>query len=59
MVFYLCINKMIVEPLKERAMNTETTIATMNLAFSSEASYRTLMDLINDMDLEIMDISMN
>lgn len=39
-------------------MNTENTIAIMSSMFTSEASYRTLVEMIKDMDLEIMDINM-
>lgn len=40
-------------------MNTETTLSSLSAIFASEASYKTLMDMINDMDLELMDISLS
>ena len=39
-------------------MNTDNTLAFISSMISSDASYRTLIDMINDMDLELMDISM-
>lgn len=39
-------------------MNTDNTLAFISSMISSDASYRTLVDMINDMDLELMDISM-
>ncbi len=39
-------------------MNTENTLAFINSMISSETSYRTLVDMINEMDLELMDISL-
>jgi hypothetical protein len=39
-------------------MNTENTLAFIGSMISSEASYRTLVDMINKMDLELMDISL-
>lgn len=55
---YLCINKMIKNPLNLIVMNTENTLARISSMISSEASYRTLVDMINEMDLELMDISL-
>ena len=46
------------EPLKFIVMNTENTLARISSMISSEASYRTLVDMINEMDLELMDISL-
>ena len=37
-------------------MNTDNTLSNICSMFSSEASYRTLVEMINDMDLELMDI---
>ena len=37
-------------------MNTENTLARLSSMFSSE-SYMNLVDMINEMDLELMDIS--
>lgn len=39
-------------------MNTDNTLAFISSMISSDASYMTLVDMINDMDLELMDISM-
>lgn len=38
-------------------MNTESAISTLSSMFTSEASYKTLVDMISDMDLELMDIN--
>lgn len=35
-------------------MNTDTALAFISSMISSESSYRTLIDMINDMDLEII-----
>lgn len=37
-------------------MNTNITLSSLSSMFSSEESYKTLMDMVNDMDLELMDI---
>lgn len=42
--------------LNVKIMNTETTLANISAMFTSEASYRTLVDMINDMELELMDV---
>ena len=42
--------------LNVMVMNTETTLANISAMFTSEASYRTLVDMINDMELELMDV---
>lgn len=39
-------------------MNKENNFSSISSMISSEASYRTLLDLINEMDLELMDISL-
>lgn len=39
-------------------MITDINIANISSMISSEASYRTLLDIINEMDLELMDISL-
>jgi hypothetical protein len=39
-------------------MNTENSLSSLSSMFASDASYRTLVDMINDMDLELMDINM-
>ena len=38
-------------------MNTESSISSLSAMFASESSYKTLIDMINEMDLELMDIS--
>lgn len=35
-------------------MNTENTLVRISEIISSEASYRTLVDMINDLDLELV-----
>ena len=39
-------------------MNTNITLSNLSSMFSSEDSYRTLVDMINEMDLELMDINL-
>ena len=56
---YLCINKMKQKPLKLKAMNTNLTISNLSSMFPSDDSYRTLVDMINEMDLELMDINLS
>ena len=51
---YLCIQKQ----QKDIAMNTDITLANICSMIASEASYSTLLDMINEMDLELMDISL-
>lgn len=53
---YLCINKMKYKHLIRIAMNTNITLSNLSSMFSSEDSYRTLVDMVNDMDLELMDV---
>lgn len=38
-------------------MKKENTLAYISSMLSSEVSYRTLVDLIDEMDLELMEIS--
>ena len=38
-------------------MNTDNTFAIISTMISSESSYKALMDMINEMDLEIMGVS--
>ena len=38
-------------------MNTENTLANLNAMITSDDSYRTLVEMINEMDLELMDVS--
>ena len=40
-------------------MNTDFTFSNLSSMFASETSYNTLVDMINDMDLELMDISIS
>ena len=40
-------------------MNTNITLSNLSSMFSSEDSYRTLLDMVNEMDLELMDISLS
>lgn len=37
-------------------MNTDNTLAFISSMISSESSYKTLVDMINDMELEVMDV---
>ncbi len=53
---YLCINKTD-KPLKPKDMNTDNTLSFISSMISSEASYRTLVDMIDDMGLEVMDFN--
>ena len=39
-------------------MNTEINLSKISSMFPSEASFRTLVDMIDEMDLELMDISL-
>ena len=39
-------------------MNTDFTLSNLSSMFASETSYKTLVDMINDMDLELMDVTM-
>lgn len=56
MCLYLCINKTD-EPLKLKDMNTDNTLSFISSMISSETSYRTLVDMIDDMGLEMMDFN--
>ena len=38
-------------------MNTTSTFSSLSEMFASEASYKTLVDMIQEMDLELMDVS--
>ena len=46
------------ETLKTIAMNTNITLSNLGSMFTSEDSYRTLVDMINEMDLELMDVNL-
>ena len=50
---YLCINKTD-KPLKSKVMNTDNTLAFISSLTSSDSSYRTLIEMIDDMGLEII-----
>lgn len=39
-------------------MNTDNTLSFINSMISSETSYMTLMDMIEEMGLELMDVNM-
>lgn len=39
-------------------MNTNITLSSISSMFTSEESYKTLVDMINEMDLELMDINL-
>ncbi len=39
-------------------MNTDINISAISTMFPSETSYTTFMDMVKDMDLELMDISL-
>lgn len=38
-------------------MNTDNTLAFISTMISSESSYKALVDMINEMDLEILGVS--
>ena len=40
-------------------MNTNITLSNLSSMFPSEDSYRTLLDMVNEMDLELMDVSLS
>ena len=54
---YLCINIKDGHK-KQNDMNTDNTLAFISSMISSEASYKTLVEMINEMDLELMDVCM-
>ena len=58
MGIYLCINKMIQTHLKHKAMNNNITLSNLSSMFSSEDSFRTFVDMFNEMDLELMDVTL-
>ena len=39
-------------------MNTNVTLSNLSSMFSSEESYRNLVDMINEMDLELMSVNL-
>lgn len=40
-------------------MNTNVTLSNLSSMFQSEDSFRNLVDMINEMDLELIDVSMS
>lgn len=56
MVPYFCINKT-EKPNNTTDMNTDNTLAFISSMFSSEATYKTLVDMIDEMGLELMDVN--
>lgn len=39
-------------------MNTDITLSRLSAMFSSDDSYRNLVEMINEMELELMDVSL-
>ena len=39
-------------------MNTNITLSSLSSMFATEDSYRTLVDMVNEMDLELMNINL-
>ena len=58
MTVYLCINKTD-EPLNIYDMNTDNTLSFISSMITSETSYRTLVDMIDEMGLELMDFNID
>ena len=58
MRIYLCINKMKGQTLKTMIMNTNDTLTRISAMFSSEDAFMTLIDLVDDLDLELKNIVM-
>lgn len=58
MGIYLCSNKLKRKHLKDKVMNTNVTLSNLSRMFSSEESYRNLVDMINEMDLELMSVNL-
>ena len=54
---YLCINKMKQKHLKHKAMNTNINLSNLSKMFSSEDSFRNLVDMVNEMDLELLSVN--
>lgn len=54
---YLCINKMKQKHLKHTAMNTNINLSSLSPMFSSEDSFRNLVDMVNEMDLELLSVN--
>lgn len=57
MGLYLCINKT-ENTQNTDIMNTDNTLSIISSMLASETSYMTLVEMINDMDLELMDVCM-
>ena len=49
---------MIQTHLKHKAMNNNITLSNLSSMFSSEDSFRTFVDMFNEMDLELMDVTL-
>ena len=45
--------------LNDTDMNTDNTLSFISSMISSEASYRTLVEMIDEMGLELMDVCMD
>lgn len=54
---YLCIKKMKQKQLKYKAMNTNINLSNLSSMFSSEDSFRNLVDMVNEMDLELLSVN--
>lgn len=54
---YLCVNKMKQKHLKYKAMNTNINLSNLSSMFSSEDSFRNLVDMVNEMDLELLSVN--
>lgn len=44
---------------KDTDMNTDNTLSFISSMISSESSYRTLVEMIDEMGLELMDVCMD
>jgi hypothetical protein len=44
--------------LKHKAMNTNINLSNLSSMFSSDDSFRNLVDMINEMDLELMSVNL-
>ena len=42
-----------------KAMKTNVTFSSLSSMFQSETSYRTLVDMINEMDLELINVTLS
>lgn len=57
MCYYLCSKKMKQKHLKYKAMNTNINLSNLSSMFSSEDSFRNLVDMVNEMDLELLSVN--